>query len=110
MLCWTIIVLAGKHEGKKLFKNDVFKTEASEYETEEEFQERKQWKMDTLVTDCSICGVKLKKLKDLQKKLADILDVRLQVSVKTKNGYINVYINHNLDDDDFPEPAGVEKF
>jgi hypothetical protein len=96
MLTWEFKIIAGEHAKRKIFKNDVLDPDS-------------KWineKMTYLKTDLSTCGVTLDSIKDIESVLDKLLDVNLEITVKSKGEYQNVYINRKLESsvnaDDIP--------
>jgi len=50
-----------------------------------------------------LCEVQLNKLSDLPKNLENLLDVKLEVTVRTRDESQNVYFNRRLADSEVPE-------
>lgn len=59
-----------------------------------------------LKKELQVCGVQLERLSDLEDHLTDLLDVVIEVRVKTTNkdgkDYTNTYFNAKIADDDVP--------
>jgi hypothetical protein len=94
-LKWQFGVFNGSHKGRKIWKyNGLEKTEHIEW----------------LKKDIYTAGVEVRKLSDLPGQLNQLLDRVLEVTLKTKGDFTNVYINKLVDaagddipgDDDFP--------
>jgi hypothetical protein len=81
MLKWKLKVLGPKHEGAILWRNNVIAT-----------KNNVKW----LKNDLHVCGLDLEKLSDLPACLKRLLDVRLEVTKKTKGENENLYINRRL--------------
>lgn len=81
MLKWKLKALGPKHEGAVLWRNNVIASKSNV-----------QW----LKNDLHVCGIDLEKLSDLPANLKRLLDVRLEVTQKTKGENVNVYINRRL--------------
>jgi hypothetical protein len=97
-LNWKFQIIAGEHIKQFIFKNN-FLDPTSEYIKQN---------LAHLKTDLSVCGVELKTLQGLEISLAHLLDVELEVAVKSnkytgKDGKektgTNVYINRKLTGD-----------
>lgn len=90
MLSWELKVLIGEHAGRRLFRNNVLATEEN---------------AKFLKQDLHTCGLQLDKLSDLNARLHELLDLKLDVQKKTKpDGNVNVWLNRRivLDDDVVP--------
>jgi hypothetical protein len=77
MLRWDLVVIAGTHARRHIFKNAVI-TDAS---------------LPFIKGDLKTLGLKLKKLSELQNHLDDLVDRTLEVTKRTKDEYTNVYFN-----------------
>jgi hypothetical protein len=93
-LSWKLVVIAGQLTKRIIFKNDYF-DKGSPYI---------QDKLSYLKTDLDICGLTLNSLSELRGRLDDLLDINLEVTVKSKPNnkggtFTNVYINRKLGDD-----------
>ncbi|MBI5787822.1 MAG: DUF669 domain-containing protein [Candidatus Schekmanbacteria bacterium] len=86
MLKWELVIISGQYQNRRLFRNNMLAT-----------KENISW----LKTDLATAGVVLVKNSDLPKRLNELLDVVLEVSVRNrKEGdkeYQNVYLNKKLD-------------
>ena len=69
MLKWELRVISGEFAKRKMFKNSMLQTPEN---------------MTFLKGDLGICGIKLEKLSDLPSRLAELLDIPLEVFVKNK--------------------------
>ena len=56
-----------------------------------------------LKKDLNLCDIHLNKLSDLPKNLENLLDVKLEVTVRTRDDSTNVYFNRRLADNEVPE-------
>ncbi len=81
MLKWTLRVLAPKFRGRLLWRNNVMAT-----------RENMKW----LKNDLHVCGLDLEKLSDLPANLERLLDVKLEVTKRTKGDNENVYFNRRI--------------
>ena len=81
MLKWKLKVLGPNHGGATLWRNNVIATKSNV-----------QW----LKNDLHVCGLDLNKLSDLPANLKRLLDVKLEVTQKTKGENVNVYINRRI--------------
>jgi hypothetical protein len=85
MLKWTLKILAPNFRGRLLWRNNVMAT-----------GENIRW----LKNDLHTCGLELQKLSDLPANLPRLLDVKLEVTTKTKGENQNVYFNRRIILDD----------
>jgi Protein of unknown function (DUF669) len=74
MLEWTLVLLDSKYAGRKVWKYNVL---------EEDHLSRAK-------SDLKRVGLVLEKLSDLPSRLNDLLDVTVEISVKTKGDFPNV--------------------
>ena len=81
MLSWTLRILGPSSEGRQLWRNNVIAS-----------KENLRW----LKHDLHICGLDLQKLSDLPKHLEQLLDVKLEVTKRTKGDNENVYFNRRV--------------
>ncbi|HOY63496.1 MAG TPA: DUF669 domain-containing protein [bacterium] len=81
MLKWKLKVLGPKHEGAVLWRNNVIATKGNVH-----------W----LKGDLHACGLELETFEDLPANLERLLDVRLEVTKKTRGENENIYINRRL--------------
>lgn len=81
MLAWTLKIEGPTHAGRLLFRNNLIGT-----------PENVKW----LKQDLRTCGVEISKLSELD--VAKLLDIRLNVTKKTKNEYENVYLDSRADE------------
>lgn len=94
MLKWTLRVLDPDYDGRLLWRNNVLQS-----------AENAAW----LKKDLSKCGLAIEKLSELPGRLAELLDVKLVVTKKTKEEYTNIYINRRLREDELT-PAAATPF
>src|SRR5215831_19478085 len=92
MLKWMLRIIGPTHAGKVLWRHNVLAT-----------RENIAW----LKADLHTCGLDLQKLSDLNANLAKLLDVRLEVTKRTKGENENVYLNRRIDDDEEDTDAGA---
>jgi len=85
MLKWTLKILGPKCAGRLLWRNSVMAS-----------KDNIKW----LKTDLHTCGLDLEKLSDLPIKLADLLDVKLEITTRTKGNSQNIYFNRRIVLDD----------
>lgn len=85
MLKWTMKILGPRCAGRLLWRNNVMAS-----------KENMKW----LKTDLHTCGLQIEKLSDLPARLGDLLDVKLEVTKRTKDGSENIYLNRRIVVDD----------
>ncbi len=83
MLKWTLRVIAPKFVDRLMWRNSVITHNTLKY----------------LKTDLHICGLDLDKLSELPKHLSKLLDVKLEVTKKTKGDNENIYFNGRIVND-----------
>jgi hypothetical protein len=76
MLKWQLRIEDAELAGRLLWKNSMIATE-----------ENVKWLKKEFVT----CGFHLEKLSDLQSRLPDLLDLKLEVTKRTKGAHANIY-------------------
>ena len=81
MLKWQLRVLGPQHQGRMLFRNSVMASKEN---------------LKYLKADLLLCGLELAKLSDLPNRLNELLDVKLEVTKKTRGEYSNVYLNRRI--------------
>jgi hypothetical protein len=81
MLKWTLRILAPRFVNRFLWRNSVFTHNTLKY----------------VKTDLHLCGLDLEKLSDLPKHLDKLLDVKLEVTKKTKGDNENIYFNRRIE-------------
>ena len=86
MLKWALRVLGPSHEGRLLWRNNVMATSAN-----------LRW----IKRDLFTCGLKLARLSELPANLGRLLDIKLEVTVKSKTvedgkTYQSVYLNRKI--------------
>lgn len=91
MLKWTLKILAPRCRGRLLWRNNVMAT-----------RENIRW----LKNDLHVCGLDLQKLPDLPANLERLLDVKLEVTKRTKGDSENVYFNRRIVLDESASGAG----
>ena len=85
MLKWELKILAPHCRGRLLWRNNVLVT-----------RENLKW----LKNDLHVCGLDLAKVSDLPAQLDKLLDVKLEVTKRTKGENANVYFNRRIVMDD----------
>lgn len=91
MLKWTLRILAPRCQNRLLWRNNVMAT-----------RENIRW----LKNDLHTCGLDLQKLSDLPANLEQLLDVKLEVTKRTKGDNANIYFNRRIVTD-APEAGGA---
>jgi hypothetical protein len=91
MLKWTLRILGPSHANRLLWRNNMMAT-----------RENILW----LKGDLHLCGLDLQKLSDLPGNLERLLDVKLEVTKRTKGDNSNVYFNRRLAQDEAQAPHG----
>ncbi len=81
MLKWTLRILAPRFANRFLWRNSVFTHNTLKY----------------VKTDLHMCGLDLEKLSELPKHLDRLLDVKLEVTKKTKGDNENIYFNRRIE-------------
>lgn len=80
LLKWKLKVIAPKQIGRIIWRNSVFTANTLKY----------------IKTDLHLCGLDLEKLSDLPKHLEKLLDVKLEVTKKTKGENESVFFNRRI--------------
>jgi hypothetical protein len=86
MLKWTLRVIAPKFVDRLMWRNSVITHNTLKY----------------VKTDLNLCGLTLDKLSDLPKHLSKLLDVKLEVTKKTKGDNENIFFNRRIENDRTP--------
>lgn len=81
MLKWTLRVLGPRFQNRLLWRNNVMAT-----------RENIRW----LKNDLHVCGLDLQRLSDLPGNLERLLDVKLEVTKRTKGENTNIYFNRRI--------------
>jgi hypothetical protein len=81
MLKWTLRIIAPSHKGRMLWRNNVMAS-----------KENIKWLKQDLYT----CGLQLTKLSDLPGYLEQLLNIKLEVTKRTRNENENIYINRRI--------------
>ncbi len=92
MLKWTLKIIAPNHVGRLMWRYNMLAT-----------PENMKW----LKGDLQTCGLMLDKVSNLQSRLAELLDVKLEVTKRTRGEHENIYFNKRLVLDDLESAAGV---
>lgn len=80
MIKWDLIVIAGQHSGRHIFKNSVITPAALPF----------------VKGDLKTLGLELAKFSDLASRLQDVLDATLEITKRTRGEYTNVYFNKRI--------------
>jgi hypothetical protein len=91
LLKWTLKILGPQFRGRLLWRHNVMAT-----------RENIRW----LKSDLHTCGLDLEKLSDLPKYLEALLDVKLEITKRTKGDNVNIYFNRRIVLDDATNPTG----
>jgi len=81
MLKWTLRVLGPQHKGRLLWRNSVMAS-----------RENLKW----LKSDLHTCGLDLTRLSELPANLERLLDVKLEITKRTREESENVYFNRRI--------------
>ena len=81
MLKWTLRVLGPQLRGRLIWRNSVISNNSLRY----------------LKTDLHRCGLDLEKISDLPAHLHKLLDVKLEVAVRTKEDSQSIFFNRRLE-------------
>jgi hypothetical protein len=92
MLKWTLKIIAPNHIGRLMWRYNMLST-----------PENMKW----LKGDLQTCGLQLDKVSNLQSRLIELLDVKLEVTKRTRGEHENIYFNKKLVLDDVEGAAGV---
>jgi hypothetical protein len=85
MLKWTLKIITPTHQGRLLWKNNVMAS-----------AENLKW----LKSDLHVCGLDLEKLSELPANLEKLLDVKLEITKRTRDKNENIYFNRRIVTDD----------
>jgi len=80
MIKWDLMVISGSQSGRRIFKNSVITPAA----------------LPIVKSDLKTLGRNLTKLSELQPRLAELLDIALEVTKRTRGEYSNVYFNRRI--------------
>jgi hypothetical protein len=81
MLKWTLRIIAPRFRGRLLWRNNVMAT-----------RENIKW----LKTDPHTCGLSLEKISDLPANLEKLINIKLEVTKRTRGENENVYLNKRI--------------
>ncbi|MHB1001444.1 MAG: DUF669 domain-containing protein [Armatimonadota bacterium] len=84
MIKWTLKILGPQCAGRLLWRNSVI-TKAT---------------LSWVKTDLKTCGLEMDGLSELRDRLNDLLDVKLEITKRTKGESQNIYINRRIVLDD----------
>lgn len=87
MLKLTMKILGPTCVGRMLWRN---------YTWEHENKETRKFLFTRLKTDLATCGVVIDDLTELPSRLGDLLDVKLEINKRTKEGHSNIYVNRRI--------------
>lgn len=90
MIKWDLVIISGAHEGRHIFKNAVISQKSLPY----------------VKGDLTKLGLQLGKISELPGRLSEVLDKKLEVTVRTKGDYCNCYFNRLLVIPDGRAPVG----
>ncbi len=94
MLKWTLRIIAPNHVGRLLWRNNMIAS-----------PDNIRW----LKTDLNTCGINIRKLSELPDHLEDLLDTKLEVTVKNQgDNNQNIYLNRLIEPGRKPSAAGAE--
>jgi hypothetical protein len=80
LIKWDLVVIAGSQANRHIFKNSVITPAALPF----------------VKGDLNTLGLNLAKFSELQARLAELLDVTLEVTKRTRGEYANVYFNKRI--------------
>lgn len=80
MLKWTLRILAPRHVNRLMWRNSVFTHNTMKF----------------VKTDLLTCGLGIDRLSQLEANLSQLLDVKLEVTKKTKGDNENIYFNRRI--------------
>ena len=81
MLKWTLRIIAPRFRGRLLWRNNVMVS-----------RENIKW----LKTDLHTCGLSLAKISDLPANLEKLINIKLEVTKRTRGENENVYLNKRI--------------
>jgi hypothetical protein len=94
MLKWTLRIIAPNHIDSLLWRNSVITQNTLKY----------------VKTDLHVCGLDLDRLSDLPGNLHRLLDVKLEITKRTKGDNENIFFNRRIETDrtssNFRQEAG----
>jgi hypothetical protein len=81
MIKWTLRILGPKFANRLMWRNSVITQNTLKY----------------VKTDLHLCGLDLERLSELPKHLHRLLDVKLEVTKRTKGDSENIYFNRRIE-------------
>jgi hypothetical protein len=91
MLKWTLKILGPQYIGRLMWRYNMLSS-----------PENMKW----LKGDLQTCGLQLDKVSNLQSRLPELLDIKLEVTKRTRGEHENIYFNKKLVlDDSFNQPG-----
>ena len=91
MLKWTLKIIGPQYIGRLMWRYNMLST-----------PENMKW----LKGDLQTCGLQLDKVSNLQSRLPELLDIKLEVTKRTRGEHENIYFNKKLVlDDSFNQPG-----
>jgi len=91
MLALALRILGPTSAGRVLRRNYTWKHTNTE---------TRKFLHTRLKTDLATCGVVINELTELPARLGDLLDVKLEINKRTKEGNSNIYVNRRIVIDD----------
>ncbi len=82
MLKWALKIIAPSHVGRLLWRNNMIAS-----------PDNIKW----LKTDLNTCGLTIKKLSERPENIEKLLDVKIEVTVRTRGENQNIYFNKLID-------------
>jgi hypothetical protein len=86
MLKWTLRIIAPQQVNRLMWRNSVITANTLKF----------------IKTDLHVCGLDLERLSDLPNHLGRLLDVKLEVTKRTKGDNENIFFNRRIDNDRAP--------
>ena len=95
MLTWTLRIISSTFKDRLLWKNSVILPHT----------------LGFLKKDLSICGLDSIKLSELKQHLNKLLDLQLEITLKTKNDNTNIFFNRLIGtkEDNYQQTASEAK-
>lgn len=81
MIKWTLRVIAPKFVNRLMWRNSVITHNTLKY----------------VKTDLHLCGLDLERISELPKHLSKLLDVKIEVTKRTKGDNENIFFNRRID-------------
>jgi len=92
MLKWALKIVAPSHVGRLLWRNNMIAS-----------ADNIKW----LKNDLHTCGLTIRKLSELPENLEKLLDVKIEVTVRTRGENQNIYFNKLIDSGTQDAEAGA---